>query len=155
MTVKVMEVLKGFPYFRKVRVSQKFCNHVKHNIASLDAFIKVMYKWHGNVSAVFTSCTLGTTRWVCIYGFSPIWTGQIIEVLETRVKFLQLSSFSTDNNYSFIFRIANAFRYFWGLMVKFELVRYKFPNQIILLVYPFGFQMTREVKQRKTCKYSY
>ena len=70
------------------------------------------------------------TRLICLYGlllglgvhcFRPTWPFLIVEVLATRTKFLERSSYCIVINYAITFRTTNVFSCFWGVMDQFQL----------------------------------
>ena len=61
-----------------------------------------------------------------ILNFRPTWPCLMVEVLATRVKFLEPFDYYTMINCTFTFCTTNVFGFFRSVMTQFELVKYKF-----------------------------
>ena len=123
--------------WQKSRLSKK----IHHILVTWEYFFQD--PWQGD--AEFAWYSLNSTRWTCLYGFEydlgihgfkPTWPCLIIELLAAQVKFLQASCYYPP----FIFR-TNVFGCFRTDVAHFELFKHKMPNQIMLSVHLYCFQI--------------
>ena len=117
---------------------------MRHNSAALDNFVEIIKLMNhtGLYDVEFAWYSPGTSRRICLYGsvnsleihsFWPTLLCRIVEVLATRLKFLQPSSYCSVINCTLIFHATNFFFFclFAGVMSQFELVKHNFPNKTI------------------------
>ena len=130
-------------------VLQYLCN-MKHNLAApVTKIMKVTncseYTWY-SLNATHHICLYGLEHGLGTYGFRSTWPCLIIEVLGTQVRFLEPSGYLTVIKCTFTFCTTNFFGWFYCFIAQFKLVQHKFPNQTVLFIYLFGFQIIHGVK---------
>ena len=116
-------------YEGETKVLQYFGN-VKHNFVALERFAKIMkvMNYTGLLNANLVWYYPSATCQICLCSIKFTFLGLIVEIIATRVKFLELSGNYPLINCTLTFCIANVFSGICSVMSQFELVMYKFLN---------------------------